>query len=590
MKTLAYLIKVYSKHLGVKVYSLILFSIAIAVIDGFGITLMLPLLEGVDSNLTNSKVPRFVIRLMEVLGIPFELNAILIFMLVVFSTKALLKMISGYFQSKMYKELYAKLKLGLFEGIMEVQYRYFSSKNSGHFITVLNDHVNRMIASFNIFIAVVTTSFMASYYIILAASLSWRISLFAAIFGGVAVLLLSRITKYVKRLSKKIAQHEKVNAQNAIQSINAYKYLIATGTFKVLFGKYKSSVDHITQLHFKTQAANVFSRSTRELVTVSLLIVLIYIETQVFNNPIASILLILILFYRAVNQLMFIQNNFQLLLTSMGMIESVDEEFSELKNNKHPQNTIQISATDFQSNIELRNIEFAFSGSSSFKLNINDLQIEPNKVLAFVGPSGGGKSTLVDLILGVHTSQKGQILFNQKPINQVDLNSLRKYIGYVSQDVTLFDDSIVNNITLFQLNPDLEKVKQACVQANVWSFIESLELGLETQIGEKGIRISGGQRQRLSIARELFKCPKLLILDEATSALDVESELVVQEAIENLRGSITVIVIAHRLVTIKSAEIIAVLEEGMLIEKGTYSDLSENVNSRFYTMLNAQKI
>jgi subfamily B ATP-binding cassette protein MsbA len=287
---------------------------------------------------------------------------------------------------------------------------------------------------------------------------------------------------------------------------------------------------------------------------------------------------------------MFIQNNFQLLLTSMGMIESVDEEFSELKNNKHPQNTIRISATDFQSNIELRNIEFAFSGSSSFKLNINDLQIEPNKVLAFVGPSGGGKSTLVDLILGVHTSQKGQILFNQKPINQVDLNSLRKYIGYVSQDVTLFDDSIINNITLFQLNPDLEKVKQACVQANVWSFIESLELGLETQIGEKGIRISGGQRQRLSIARELFKCPKLLILDEATSALDVESELVVQEAIENLRGSITVIVIAHRLVTIKSAEIIAVLEEGMLIEKGTYSDLSENVNSRFYTMLNAQKI
>ena len=120
--------------------------------------------------------------------------------------------------------------------------------------------------------------------------------------------------------------------------------------------------------------------------------------------------------------------------------------------------------------------------------------------------------------------------------------------------------------------------------------IESLEVGLETQIGEKGIRISGGQRQRLSIARELFKCPKLLILDEATSALDVESELVVQEAIENLRGSITVIVIAHRLVTIKSAEIIAVLEEGMLIEKGTYSDLSENVNSRFYTMLNAQKI
>ncbi len=576
--------------MGLKVYSLILLSVLIAIIDGFGITLMLPILEGIDSGKPETQLPSLVVHVLQLLGVSFELKGILVFMFIVFTVKALIKMISGYFQSRLYKELYRKLKLGLLEGIMNVEFGYFSSKNSGHFVTILSDHVNRMIASFNIFIAVITTAFMASYYIFLAASLSFRISIIAALFGGTAVLLLSRITKYVKKLSKKIASEEKINSQNAIQSIGSFKYLMATGMFNRLSVKYKKSVNKITAMHFRTQTANVFSRSTRELVTVALLILLIFIETQLFQNSISSILLVLILFYRAVNQLMFIQNNFQLLLTSVGMIESVDEEFSQLKLNRITDGSTDLTAEDLKSNIEFKSIEFAFDSNPSFNLSIEKLIIENNQVLALVGTSGSGKSTLIELLLGVHRAQKGDITFNQKSLKNIRLNSLRNKIGYVSQDVSLFDDSLLNNIVLFEESPDIERVKNACLQANVWTFIETLENGLDTQIGERGIRISGGQKQRISIARELYKNPQLLILDEATSALDVESEMIIQEAIDRLQGKLTVIVIAHRLVTIKNADRIVVMDAGKIIEAGSFNDLSSDKHSRFYSMLNAQKI
>ncbi len=590
MKTLIYITQVYTKHLGYKVYILLIFSIVIAIIDGFGITMILPILEGIDSNSSDSRLPNFIRSVMQFFRIPHSINGVLGFMFILFLLKGIVKMWSGYFQSNLYKDLYRRLKVKLFEGIMNLKYSYFSMKNSGHFVTVINDHVNRMISSFNIFIAVITTIFMSSYYIILAANLSWRISLISAGLGGVAVFALSKVSRRVKKMSKSIAHKEKENSQNVIQAIGAYKYLVATNSYQSLKGIYQKSVEGITRLHFKTQVSNSFSRSSREIITVSLLILLIYIETQIFGNPLSSMILILILFYRAVNQLMFIQNNYQLLIASLGMIESVDKEFYSLKDNEQTQGGLSLEVDDFKNSILLKKLQFSFGSQSNFNLFIENLEIKPNSVFAIVGPSGSGKSTLVDILMGIHLPTQGSISINHKTWSKINLNSLRSHIGYVSQEVALFDDTLLNNITLFESNPNMDLVISSCKQANIWDFVSSLEYGLETPIGERGIRISGGQRQRLSIARELYKKPRLLILDEATSALDVESEMIIKEAIDRLHGTLTVIVIAHRLVTIKSADYIMVMDGGRIIETGSFDYLSSDAHSRFYTMLNAQKI
>ena len=153
----------------------------------------------------------------------------------------------------------------------------------------------------------------------------------------------------------------------------------------------------------------------------------------------------------------------------------------------------------------------------------------------------------------------------------------------------LFDDSIWNNITLYVIDASEEKIREACESANIWEFVYGAELGLQTMIGDRGIRLSGGQRQRLSIARELYKKPDLLILDEATSALDAESESVIKEAIEKLKGTMTVVIIAHRLSTIKHADNVIVMEKGRIIESGSYNELIQSKN-KFHQMVEMQTL
>jgi subfamily B ATP-binding cassette protein MsbA len=219
--------------------------------------------------------------------------------------------------------------------------------------------------------------------------------------------------------------------------------------------------------------------------------------------------------------------------------------------------------------------------------NIN-LTIEKGKTIALVGPSGGGKSTLADLVPRFYDPTQGELLLDGKPLMDYELESLRKQIGVVTQESILFNDTIFNNIAFGMPNVNEEKVIQAAKIANAHDFIMQTENGYQTFIGERGSKLSGGQRQRLSIARAVLKNPPILILDEATSALDSESEKLVQEALFNLMKNRTSIVIAHRLSTIQHADEIVVIQEGKVAERGTHEQLSVK-NGLYKKLVDIQK-
>ena len=253
-------------------------------------------------------------------------------------------------------------------------------------------------------------------------------------------------------------------------------------------------------------------------------------------------------------------------LASMERVDKILLAENDIKEAAHPKHIGQ-----FERSIEFRDVSFKY-GEQWVLRHIN-LTIEKGKTIAFVGQSGGGKSTLVDLIPRYYDVQEGEVLIDGINVKDLGIHDLRKLIGNVNQEAILFNDSFFNNISFGVDGATKEQVEEAAKIANAHDFIMQSENGYDTNIGDRGSRLSGGQRQRVSIARAILKNPPILILDEATSALDTESERLVQDALERLMKTRTTVAIAHRLSTIRNADEICVLHEGRIVERGTHEEL-----------------
>lgn len=231
--------------------------------------------------------------------------------------------------------------------------------------------------------------------------------------------------------------------------------------------------------------------------------------------------------------------------------------------------------------IRLENVVFIYPNAENHSLDGIDLHVPAGSSLALVGPSGSGKSTIASLILGFYQPQRGRILLDDRDLRDLDLRSVRRQVGVVSQDVVLFRDSILENIAWGAGRPDRKRAQRAAELANALPFVRNLRGGFDHLLKDRGGGLSGGQRQRLAIARALYRDPRLLILDEATSALDPESERLVQQALEELMRGRTTLIIAHRLSTVRHADRIAVLDHGRVVEIGTYESLMANEQGAF---------
>jgi subfamily B ATP-binding cassette protein MsbA len=240
-----------------------------------------------------------------------------------------------------------------------------------------------------------------------------------------------------------------------------------------------------------------------------------------------------------------------------------------------------------QGRIEFKDLSFTYPSAETPALNAISLSIEPGQTVDLVGASGGGKSTLINLLPRFYRYQQGQILIDGVDINDYRLVALRHQMALVTQHVTLFNASVADNIAYGGLQgASREQIEQAAIDANAMEFISRMPKGLDTEIGENGIKLSGGQRQRLALARALLKDAPILILDEATSALDTESERYIQAALQRVMQGRTTLVVAHRLSTIENADVIVVMDKGRVVEQGNHASLlaQQGIYSKLHGM------
>jgi len=303
------------------------------------------------------------------------------------------------------------------------------------------------------------------------------------------------------------------------------------------------------------------------------------------NGNLGSIILSLVLFYRALNFLVATQQNWQSFIQNTGSLRNVSMIYSMMKNREERNGTIEFHT--LQNEIQLQNVSISYGANKV--LDQVSIRVPRSETIAFVGESGSGKTTLVNMLMGLIQPDSGTVLIDNTPLTKLRLETYRNKIGYISQDSVIFNDTIFNNIT-FWADPTPEVYKrfwEVINMASLKEFIESKPEKEFTKLGDNGILISGGQKQRISIAREMFKKVEILVLDEATSALDSETELFIQENIEKLHGHFTIVVIAHRLSTIKNVDNIFLLENGRVVTSGDFYSMVTK-SEKFKRMVSLQ--
>ena len=583
---------IFRRYLGNKIFFLFALSLVAVAADSVGIIMLLPLLKlsSLSDGFLSGK-GEILLHTLETIGLPKSQIGILLFIGLVFAFKGGIKFVQGAYSGRLRTRMGLVLKSKLLHHYTQMEYLFYISKNTGHFINVINAQIDRFLKSFNSLIGFSAEVITVACYLLFAFFLNWPFTLMAIVGGGIVLVLFRFLSEFSKKISHRVSIENGTLQKLLIQMLHALKYLASTSSTNTLERNAVQSLGRLTFYSFRLSVAGAFTRAVGEPIAVFFLVLLLIIQINLFQQPFGPIFISLLLFNRAMNTIISIQGSWQALMSTVGGVEMVLDEFNQVQKYKEFSGNQKIEK--FRKGITFKDVSFAYDRRLVLK-NIN-LSIPINSTIAIVGESGAGKSTLVDLITLLLKPKSGRILIDGIPHADIDYSDWRKNIGFVTQETVVFDDTLANNISLWTCDYTKDKIcrvriEGAAKQAYCTSFVNELQHGFETIVGDRGVKLSGGQRQRLFIARELFRDPRLLILDEATSSLDTESERCIQKSIDELKGQMTVVIIAHRLSTVRNVDMIYVLDKGQIVEQGHFDELADSETTRLGKMVAMQNL
>lgn len=590
---------------GPVLYWNLLGMICISLMEGIGIYMLVPMLSliGVfEMSSTGLQLP----WLSELLGRLSENSQLLLVLgvfVVILSGQAWLQRLQTIRNTRIQQQFIRTLRQETYRAIIMAKWSFFLQKRKSDFNHILTTELARVSQGTNLILQMAASLIFTGIQIALAFWLSAKLTAIVLVFGLVLFFVLKKFVQRAKQIGDQTSELSQHYYNGITEHFNGIKDIKSNmlenshiGWFEKICKRIERNVIQFSQLNSGTQLIHRVSSAV-------IIAAFIYLSLRVLAVPPASLLLIILIFSRLWPRFTSIQSNLEYISSMLPAFQLVrklqaetelSREISDFTNvttetigNKggelHP-----VQPLELMRSIECMNVNYRYEGSQSYSLENVNASIPAKGMTAIVGKSGAGKSTLIDLVMGLVRPESGQIIIDGVPLSEELLLAWRSSIGYVSQDPFLFHTSIRENLRLVDPDASEEQMWQALQFSSSAAFVRRLPQGLDTMIGDRGIRLSGGERQRLVLARAMLRNPSVLILDEATSALDSENEQHIHAALERLKGHVTIIVIAHRLSTIRTADRVIVLEEGRVIQQGGYQQLSTDPVGTFSKLLNIQ--
>ncbi len=511
------------------------------------------------------------------------------FIFIVFALKNIFSYFSGYVMTVVEGGLVKDLRDKVFAKLSTLSIDYFYDRKAGQLLSRVTNDVNTVNSTLvSSIMTLVGQPIQLGLYLFVLFSINAKLSVISFAIAIGSMWLINFFGKSIKRMSHRVQKNQGDILAIAQEMIGGVKVVKSFGMEHYEVSRFKEE----TRVHYQSakRLARIrqFIGPVNETLAVAGFVGILYFGGhEVFagsmdGGELFLFLLALITLMQPVRTLSELNGR---LHEGAAAAENL---FAILEANPTVANGEVIAPAAISFPIRFEHVEFMYSTATDSAIKGIDLEIRPNEVLALVGPSGGGKTTLVDLLVRFYDPSMGRIVLEGRDLKDYDLNSLRKLFGIVTQDTVLFHDTIANNIAYGNRNASKAMIEEAANAANAHSFITELPQGYETIAGDRGVRMSGGQRQRIAIARALLKNPPILIFDEATSALDTENEMLVQEAIERLLKLRTAVVIAHRLSTIQQADRIAVVNNGRIVELGSHDELMSYKDGLYQRLFSIQ--
>ena len=561
--------KIFYNLVGPKLLVLLAVMQAAAIIEGFGISLILPIIQGDQA--TESRLASIINSGFELINLTPTLTNTLIVLVIFFAIRGGILIAQSWYQSLILSRNLTNMRTNFAKAIADSNFNYLNKQDTGVLSNVMSaeiDRVNFALSQLLSLMIGVTTSIV---YIGIALLIAPVVTIFlAALVAPIAVIMvfLNRLTT---RASLQLTDGSNKQQSIFLEMLRNMKYLKATGRSVPVLGRVVSESRRVGDAYRRLNFLQGATSYGLEPFIVLVLASVIYFFTEIRGADVLEILFLLFIFRTAAVNLVATQPAYRKFLSAGGSMKIYRELRANLEANKEPDSS-SMPTPDFTSGISLKNVSYTYGGQTAPSVDDVSLTIPANSTVAFVGPSGSGKSTTANILASLLTPTSGEILMGDSSYETINVGNVRENVGYVTQESVVFNASLEDNILLWQdKQVDQPRLDEVIAKTGLDKVQRSHDS--DEELGESGSSLSGGERQRLSIARELYWKSELLILDEATSSVDSMLEKQIDDVISSQRGTKTIIVIAHRLSTVRDADIIYVFENGKIVEAGSFDDL-----------------
>ncbi len=571
------------------VLALIGLMLVTSLMEGLGMALLVPLLGMIGvGNPNQVHMIRVFQDVFTAFSVPLNLLSVLLFILLISALQASTFVAQSWLCSHLQDSYMAVWRQGLFARCTDAGWSFFVKQRAGELVNTIVSEPDRLGGAFHFSTQLLSTIILLTVYTALAFYVSWQVTLLVFFIAIVMFLLTHQHTFSSYNLGAEISASRSALHAMCHEFIAGAKLLKATSTEKQAQARFQEFNEILRQAHFKGTFHPSVLKASFEFMSMAALCIVLAIGTQRLGVSSAELLVLLAVFVRLAPKMFSLQQNVQLLGLYLPSIDVVNKVLAEAERHKESLQPVHESVPVFYQGVAIAIDNLSFSYGDRMVLDRVNMDIPKGKTVGIVGGSGAGKSTLVDCLLRLNEPPPESIWVHNVPLERYSVSEWRRCVGYVAQETFLFHDTIRNNIFWGAFRCKDEDLIEASRRAGIHEFVRDLPRGYETVVGDRGVCLSGGQKQRIGLARALINHPPLLILDEPTSALDPESEEYVLQAIRSLRGQMTIVLISHRLSTVKTADVIYVLEEGRVVEHGSSAELITG-NRRFSALLRLQQ-